>query len=47
MAIAIYITGDIYGSISCGERFEEMNFMKSKYITKDNYVIVVGDFGLL
>ncbi|MEK3658879.1 metallophosphoesterase family protein [Paenibacillus sp. FSL F4-0236] len=43
----IYITGDIHGSISVGSRFNTKNFPQGKKLTKQDYVIIVGDFGLL
>ncbi|MFE4571660.1 metallophosphoesterase family protein [Paenibacillus chitinolyticus] len=43
----IYITGDIHGTISVGSRLNKRNFPEQKYLTKKDYVIVAGDFGLL
>lgn len=43
----IYITGDIHGSISVVSRFNSKNFSQGKKLTKQDYVIIVGDFGLL
>jgi DNA repair exonuclease SbcCD nuclease subunit len=42
----IFITGDIHGSISVN-RFSSHAFPEGKSLTKDDYVIIVGDFGLL
>ncbi len=39
----IYVTGDIHGEI---DRFNE-NFKEQQFLTKDDYLIVCGDFGLL
>lgn len=47
MKIIIYITGDIHGTISVGERFNTKNFPEQKQMTKDDYVIITGDFGLI
>ena len=38
----IYITGDTHADFS---RFEEENFPQQKELTKDDYVIICGDFG--
>lgn len=38
----IYITGDCHGNF---ERFTEENFPEQKDMTKDDYVIICGDFG--
>ncbi|MFF2154460.1 metallophosphoesterase family protein [Paenibacillus chitinolyticus] len=43
----IYITGDIHGTISVGSRFNKRNFPEQKSLTKKDYVIVAGDFGLI
>ncbi|SDD47602.1 hypothetical protein SAMN05428987_4888 [Paenibacillus sp. CF095] len=43
----IYITGDIHGTISINKRLNSRNFPQQKHITKDDYVIIAGDFGLL
>ncbi|ASA22663.1 metallophosphoesterase family protein [Paenibacillus donghaensis] len=43
----IYITGDIHGSVSVGSRFNTKNFPQGKTLTKQDYIIIVGDFGLL
>lgn len=42
----IYITGDIHGTISIN-RLSSKNFPEQKQLTKDDYVIISGDFGLL
>ncbi|MEY9093604.1 metallophosphoesterase family protein [Paenibacillus sp. RC84] len=43
----IYITGDIHGTISVGSRLNKRNFPEQKSLTKKDYVIVAGDFGLI
>lgn len=41
----IYVTGDIHGSP--GYRFNTHNFPEQKEMTKDDFVIICGDFGLV
>lgn len=43
----IYITGDVHGAISIGKRLNTKNFPQQKTLTKDDYVIISGDFGLV
>ncbi len=38
----IYLTGDTHGKF---KRFDTENFPEQKDLTKDDYVIIVGDFG--
>lgn len=38
----IYITGDCHSNF---ERFNPRNFSEQKEMTKDDYVIICGDFG--
>ena len=38
----IYITGDCHSNF---ERFNTRNFPEQKEMTKDDYVIICGDFG--
>lgn len=38
----IYITGDTHRDFA---RFEKYNFPEQKEMTKDDYVIILGDFG--
>ena len=40
----IYITGDIHGDPT---RFSKDAFPEQKEMTKDDYVIILGDFGLI
>lgn len=40
----IYVTGDIHGNIV---RLEEYNFPTQKNMTKQDTVIILGDFGLI
>lgn len=42
----IFITGDLHGSINISKLNSE-NFIEGKNLTKDDYVIVCGDFGLI
>lgn len=42
----IYITGDVHGMIDDPERFEIWNFPEGADLTRDDYVIIVGDFGM-
>ena len=44
--MGIYITGDIHGGLSVS-RLGSKNFPQGKDLTKDDYVIVLGDFGLV
>lgn len=41
----IYITGDVHGSIDI-EKLSNKNFPEGKNLTRRDYVIVCGDFGL-
>lgn len=40
----IFLTGDTHGDF---KRFSSTNFPEGKELTKDDYVIVLGDFGLI
>ena len=40
----IFVTGDIHGNT---ERFSHSNFKAQKHMTKNDYVIVLGDFGVI
>lgn len=42
--MAVFVTGDIHGDAS---RFSSDNFPIGKDLTKDDYVIILGDFGLV
>ena len=42
--MAIYVTGDIH---ACPERLNSKNFPQGKELTKKDYVIICGDFGLV
>ena len=42
--MSCWITGDTHGSF---ERFSYNNFPEGKTLTKDDYVIILGDFGLI
>ena len=39
----IYVTGDTHGDF--GGRFNVKNFPEQKELTKDDFVIICGDFG--
>ncbi|WP_257985720.1 metallophosphoesterase family protein [Bacillus sp. M6-12] len=41
----IYITGDVHGAIDLGKRLNTKNFPEQKQMTKNDYVIIAGDFG--
>lgn len=51
--MALFITGDTHGAESCGydsrdgyvSRLNMRNFPQQKYLTKDDYVVICGDFG--
>ena len=40
----IYVTGDIHGDVS---RFSKKKFPEQKELTKDDIVMVLGDFGVI
>ena len=42
----IYVTGDTHGNIDIG-KFSMRRFPEQKEMTKDDYMIVCGDFGLI
>jgi predicted phosphodiesterase len=42
----IFITGDIHGTISVN-RLSTDGFLEGKELTKDDFVIIAGDFGLI
>lgn len=42
----IYVTGDLHGEIDIS-KLNTKNFPQQKNLTKDDYVIILGDFGLL
>lgn len=42
----IYITGDVHGPIDI-HKFSKSNFIEGTYLTKNDYIIVCGDFGLI
>lgn len=44
--MAVYITGDIHGMIDDPERFSPWNFPDGIELGKDDYVIILGDFGM-
>lgn len=42
----IFITGDIHGNIDIS-KLNSKNFPEGKHLTRNDYVIVCGDFGLV
>lgn len=42
----IYITGDTHGNID-NKKLNDINFPIQKTLTKNDYVIVVGDMGIV
>ena len=42
----VFVTGDVHGEMSIA-RLSGRNWRKGKTLTKDDYVIILGDFGLL
>ena len=40
----IFVTGDIHGNI---DRFQNYMFPEQSSLTKDDYIIVCGDFGII
>ena len=42
--MSIYVTGDIHGA---PQRLSKASFPDSKQLTKEDYVIILGDFGLV
>lgn len=42
----IYLTGDTHGEINL-KKLSNKNFLEGKSLTKNDYVIILGDFGLL
>lgn len=44
--LMIYVTGDLHGEIDIS-KLNTKNFPQQKNLTKDDYVIILGDFGLL
>ena len=42
----IYVTGDTHGNIDI-DKLSEKNFPQQRELTKDDYLIVCGDFGLV
>ena len=42
----IYLTGDLHGSIDIS-KLNTRNFPEQKIMTKQDYVVILGDFGLV
>ena len=46
--MAIYVTGDVHGRAECGSsRFAFRNWPLGRILTRDDVVIVAGDFGFV
>lgn len=44
--MAIYLTGDTHGMIDDPERFEVWNWPEGAELTRDDFLVVLGDFGM-
>lgn len=44
--MAVYLTGDIHGMIDDPERFEVWNWPEGAELTRSDYLVVLGDFGM-
>lgn len=44
--MTIYLTGDIHGMAQDPERFEVWNFPEGAELSRDDYLIILGDFGM-
>lgn len=44
--MSIYVTGDLHGHIDIS-KLNTRNFSEQKYLTKKDYLIICGDFGLI
>lgn len=44
--MAIYLTGDTHGLVDDFDRFEAWSFPEGEDLTREDYLIVLGDFGL-
>ena len=42
----IYITGDLHGELEVN-KFSSKKFIDGKFLTKNDYIIICGDFGLI
>ena len=42
----IFVTGDIHGSQSI-QKLSSRNWIEGRYLTKDDYLIILGDYGLI
>lgn len=45
--MSIYITGDLHGELSLPSRLSGKKFPEGKQMTKDDFVIIAGDFGVI
>lgn len=43
----IWVTGDVHGAERIGKRLNTRNFPQQKQMTKEDFVIVAGDFELI
>lgn len=43
----IYLTGDTHGGYDAGTRFSGADFPEGEGLTKDDFVIILGDFGYI
>lgn len=44
--MTVYLTGDVHGLVNDPERFEIWNFPEGAELTRGDFVIILGDFGL-
>ena len=44
--MSIFVTGDIHGGYDAW-KLEPTNFLEGNYLTKDDYLIICGDFGII
>ena len=44
--MAIYVCGDTHGPIDI-DKLKEENWSEQKSLTKDDFLIILGDFGLI
>lgn len=44
--MAIYVCGDTHGPVHI-DKLREENWLEQKSLTKDDFLIILGDFGLI
>lgn len=44
--MSIFVTGDIHGGYDIW-KLEPINFLEGNDLTKDDYLIICGDFGII